>query len=64
MRHESITTTLDAYGHLMPSLDDKLTDGLDNLYWEARNSANVAYLWRERSNRLTDEDTRVEEKSL
>jgi integrase len=30
--HSSITTTLDRYGHLFPSLDDRLRVGLDDLY--------------------------------
>lgn len=38
--HSSITTTLDRYGHLMPSLDDKLTDRLDAARSMARAKAN------------------------
>lgn len=30
--HSSITTTLDRYGHLFPSLDERLRFGLDDLY--------------------------------
>ena len=30
--HSSITTTLDRYGHLFPSLDERLRVGLDDLY--------------------------------
>ena len=30
--HSSITTTLDRYGHLFPSLDDRLRTGLDELF--------------------------------
>src|SRR4029077_18516866 len=30
--HSSITVTLDRYGHLFPSLDEALTEGLDGTY--------------------------------
>lgn len=30
--HSSITTTLDRYGHLFPSLDERLSIGLDELF--------------------------------
>ena len=33
--HSSITVTLDQYGHLLPSLDEALTEGLDRTYREA-----------------------------
>lgn len=33
--HSSITTTLDRYGHLFPSLDERLRDGLDATYRRA-----------------------------
>lgn len=33
--HSSITVTLDQYGHLLPSLDEALTDGLERAYREA-----------------------------
>lgn len=33
--HSSITVTMDQYGHLMPSLDDVLAEGLDGTYREA-----------------------------
>ncbi len=34
--HSSITVTLDQYGHLLPSLDEALTEGLERAYREAR----------------------------
>ena len=30
--HSSITVTLNTYGHLFPSLDEALTEGLENTY--------------------------------
>jgi integrase len=33
--HSSITITMDRYGHLLPSLDDALTDGLDEAFHAA-----------------------------
>lgn len=33
--HASITTTLNTYGHLLPSLEEQLTEGLENAYREA-----------------------------
>jgi integrase len=33
--HSSITVTLDQYGHLLPSLDEALTDGLDRTFRDA-----------------------------
>ncbi len=42
--HASITTTLNTYGHLFPSLDEELAGRLDDL---ARDSG-VARLWHER----------------
>ncbi len=33
--HSSITVTLDRYGHLFPSLDETLVDGLERTYREA-----------------------------
>src|SRR6266536_5720861 len=44
LRHASITTTLNTYGHLFPSLDEELAGRLDDL---ARDSG-VARLWHER----------------
>jgi len=32
MGHSSITITLDRYGHLLPSLDDQMADGLERMY--------------------------------
>jgi integrase len=32
MGHSSVTITLDRYGHLLPSLDDQIADGLDRMY--------------------------------
>jgi integrase len=33
--HSSITVTLDQYGHLLPTLDEALTDGLEDAYQKA-----------------------------
>lgn len=33
--HSSITVTLDQYGHLLPALDEALTDGLDETFCKA-----------------------------
>jgi hypothetical protein len=33
--HSSVTVSLDRYGHLLPSLDEALTDGLESTYREA-----------------------------
>jgi integrase len=30
--HSSIRVTFDRYGHLFPSLDERLRDGLDQMY--------------------------------
>ena len=35
MGHASITTTLNTYGHLFPSLDVALADGLDRVRTDA-----------------------------
>jgi len=32
MGHSSVSITLDRYGHLLPSLDDQIADGLDRIY--------------------------------
>jgi integrase len=34
--HSSITTTMNVYGHLLPSLDQRLSEGLDEMYRAAR----------------------------
>jgi integrase len=34
--HSTITLTFDRYGHLLPSLDERLRDGLDQLMRTAR----------------------------
>ncbi|MGH2756238.1 MAG: tyrosine-type recombinase/integrase [Actinomycetota bacterium] len=39
--HSSITTTLDRYGHLFPSLDDRLRDGLDATFRAAAESGGI-----------------------
>ena len=36
MGHSSITVTLDRYGHLLPSLDDSLSDALDRTWRTAQ----------------------------
>ena len=33
--HSSITTTMDRYGHLLPSLDEAVADGLDAVLRES-----------------------------
>mgnify|MGYP001189857417 CR=1 FL=1 len=38
MRHASITTTMDTYGHLFPALDESLTEGLEEQFQEAISS--------------------------
>lgn len=35
MGHSSVSITLDRYGHLLPSLDDQIADGLERMYHEA-----------------------------
>ncbi len=40
--HSSITVTLNTYGHLFPSLDEALTDGLETTYRAALSSRNNA----------------------
>lgn len=44
--HSSITTTLDRYGHLFPSLDERLRTGLEETFWraEAGRDSNVSQL--------------------
>ena len=37
--HSSITVTLDQYGHLLPSLDEALTEGLEETYRAAQSKA-------------------------
>jgi integrase len=37
--HESITTTIDIYGHLLPSVDAALMDGLGELFDNAQKNA-------------------------
>ncbi len=34
--HASITTTMNVYGHLLPSLDERLVAGLDEVYRRAK----------------------------
>lgn len=34
--HASITTTMNVYGHLLPSLDERLAAGLDHTYRSAK----------------------------
>jgi integrase len=34
--HASIVTTMNVYGHLLPSLDERLTEGLDEAYRKAK----------------------------
>ncbi len=44
--HSSITTTLDRYGHLFPSLDERLRVGLDDLYRASQAAPSVVDLPR------------------
>ena len=39
MGHSTIRITFDRYGHLFPSLDERLRDGLDEVFERAKNSA-------------------------
>jgi integrase len=39
--HSTVRLTLDRYGHLLPSLDERLRDGLEATY----RAANVAQVW-------------------
>lgn len=43
--HSSISTTMNVYGHLLPSLGEQLTTGLERTYREAKSGANVAHTW-------------------
>jgi hypothetical protein len=43
--HSSISTTMNVYGHLLPSLDEQLTSGLERTYLEDKAGANVAQTW-------------------
>ena len=36
--HSTIRLTLDRYGHLLPRLDERLRDGLDDLFRTAQSS--------------------------
>lgn len=42
--HEDIRTTINTYGHLVPSVDAALSDGLDALYRAAEPADNVRRL--------------------
>jgi integrase len=44
--HSSITTTLDRYGHLFPSLDERLRTGLDATFREAARASSGASVTR------------------
>lgn len=43
--HSSITTTLDVYGHLFPSMDAALTDRLDSVLREAKAAPDLGQIW-------------------
>lgn len=43
--HSSITTTLNVYGHLFPSLDERLAERLDATYQQARSNRDVDQAW-------------------
>jgi integrase len=42
MGHSSITVTLNIYGHLLPKIDEALTQGLDEMYRAARDAPRAA----------------------
>ena len=46
--HSTITTTLDRYGHLLPNLDELLTERLEETYQAAVRSSDVAGMWHGR----------------
>ncbi|HVM34539.1 MAG TPA: tyrosine-type recombinase/integrase [Actinomycetota bacterium] len=43
--HASVTTTLDVYGHLFPSMDAALTDRLDSVLRDAKAGADLGQIW-------------------
>jgi hypothetical protein len=48
--HSSITVTLNTYGHLLPSIDEALTERLDSAYTAAltaRSGTDLARGWHE-----------------
>jgi integrase len=48
--HASITTTLNTYGHLWPSLGEQLDQRMEDAFHQAR--ANVASMWPEGGSRV------------
>jgi integrase len=64
LRHTSITTTLNTYGHLMPSLDDRLADKLEAVQHEAETGSDMAFLWHRRGREAGDRDGSEARQSL
>jgi integrase len=46
--HSTVRLTLDRYGHLLPSLDERLRDGLEATFHAARSATDVDQLWTKR----------------
>jgi integrase len=42
--HSSITVTMDTYGHLLPSLDQEVAEGLEVIYQKAKIQTASAHL--------------------
>jgi integrase len=51
MGHASVSVTLDRYGHLLPSLGERIADGLDGAFRSADHGAQVAAVAEIRSRR-------------
>jgi len=45
LRHSTIRVTLDRYGHLFPTLDERLRDGLEETYRDAELNRRVGNAW-------------------
>ena len=52
--HSDITITLNVYGHLFPSLEEQLTDGLDELYRSTGSTGDPITATGESSGTVTD----------
>ena len=46
--HSTVRLTLDRYGHLLPSLDERLRDGLEATFQTARSTSDVDQVWTTR----------------
>jgi integrase len=53
--HSTVRLTLDRYAHLLPSLDERLREGLEETYQRAAAAGNVAQVWTKRGPRLLRE---------